>query len=301
MGVGVKRLLKLFFVSMVIISFSGNLFSGVETKQMEFLKFSPSVRATAMGDSTVSLIGDVDNMFYNPAGAFSFNSYDFSLSYAIWFQSLNFFNFAGKMRLGNIGDIGVGFVLLMYDDLFKVTEENGVLVKTDEKIGLSDYFLAVNYSRNLLGEKLIGGINLKLASEEIERSTRLVGIDTGIVYGISKRISAGLSILNIGIKGAPLIIKRGANYRLYFGKRTKFILSGEIDSIGGKGIEGGIGVEAELLQMFFIRTGYRIGSDEGAFRVGAGIKYKLFQIDYSFTSYGDLGNVNRVGLKAMIE
>jgi len=56
-----------------------------------------------------------------------------------------------------------------------------------------------------------------------------------------------------------------------------------------------------LLKIFLIRAGYRIGEGTGAFRYGAGIKFNMFQLDYSFNSYGDLGNVNRLGIKIMIK
>ena len=291
-----SRIKKVFFVSVLITLLADNLFSVVGRDRMQILKFSPSPWASAMADTTVSVRGNVNNMFYNPAGVFSFNSFDLSISYTSWFQALNFFNFAGKMKVGSIGDIGVGFVSLMYDDLLKVTEENGVLVQTDEEVDLGDYFLAFNYSRNI-GEKMFAGIQIKLANEKIERSTTSAGIDAGIVYVLTEKISAGISVLNIGIKDAPLIIKSGANYRLYFGKNGGLILSGELDKMGDSGVEVGIGGEATLLNMFFVRTGYRIGEDSGAFRIGGGIKYKQFQIDYSFNSYGELGNVNRIGFK----
>jgi len=69
-----KSLLKLFFVCALMIMLAENMFAEVGSDRMQFLKFSPSARATAIADSTVSLIDDVNNMFYNPAGAFSFNS-----------------------------------------------------------------------------------------------------------------------------------------------------------------------------------------------------------------------------------
>ena len=52
--------------------------------------------------------------------------------------------------------------------------------------------------------------------------------------------------------------------------------------------------------MFMIRGGYRIGDDLGALRLGAGIKYKNFSIDYSFNNFGDLGSANRIGLKISV-
>ncbi len=56
-----------------------------------------------------------------------------------------------------------------------------------------------------------------------------------------------------------------------------------------------------IIKIFIIRGGYRIGDKLGALRIGAGMKYKNFGIDYSFNNYGDLGIVNQIGLKIHIK
>lgn len=284
----------------IIVLLAGNLLAGVGSDKMQFLKFSPSPRFVAMADSAVSLDGDVNNIFYNPAGAYSFALYDVSITYTKWFQSLNFFNFAGKMKLQNIGDVGIGFVTLIYDDIFKVKEENGALVQTDERVSPGDFLIAGNYSRQF-GKKMITGANLKIVSERLDESSLGISIEAGAIYRINEDIGAGLSFLNIGIKDSPLIIRSGADYKIYYKKNTEIILACALDKMGDSGFRFGIGGELIYLKMFIIRAGYRIGDELGAFRLGVGIKYKLFQIDYSFNSYSELGNVNRIGIRVILD
>jgi len=292
-----RTLRKLFLMLILIGVIRGVIFAGAGSDNMVFLKFSPSVRANSLADTTVSFPMDVNNMFYNPAGAFTFNSFDLGLSYTLWFQSINFLHFAGKMNFPGIGNFGIGFVSVLYDDIFKTEERNGVLEKTDSKLELTDYYFMMNYNRSF-GERFFAGVNLKFAHNKVDISTKNgIGGDIGAIYLLTDNISMGLSILNTGISDAPLVIKAGAGYNKDFSKTLEIIVSGEVDRSGSAGIEGGVGVEFKFMRMFFIRTGYRISETEGNFRIGAGVKLKSITVDYSFTGYGELGNVNRIGFK----
>ena len=294
-----KKLILILLIS-ISISITGNLFSGVGSSKLQFLKFSPSVRAVAMADSVSSIAGDVNNIFYNPGGVYSSSSFDVSISYTKWFQSLNFLNFAGKMKIGNIGDAGIGIITLIYDDVFRVKEENGILVRTDEKLNLGDFLLAGNFSR-MFGSKLYTGINLNIVNEKLDKSSiSHTGIDAGGIYKLSEDVSTGLCFLNIGIKDSPLIIRNGLSYKINAGHNTDIILAEELDMSGDSEMKFGIGGEANIYKIFFIRMGYKIGDETGTVRVGGGVKYNMFQIDYSFNSYGDLGNVNRISLKVIL-
>lgn len=295
-----KRLKKLFFTLILMIISVGVIFAGVGTDNMAFMKFSPSVRANALADTTVSLPLDVNNMFYNPAGAWSPSFFDAGFSYTTWVQSISFLNFAGKIKLPAIGNVGFGLVSALYEDMNRVKEENGVLVVSSEKFQLSDYYFLLNYNKNF-GKKLFIGANIKLANEKIDvQSATGFGGDFGAIYLVSDEISTGLSILNLGIGNMPMIIKAGANYNKDISEDAGMILSCEVDKNGDSKIEGGAGLELKLMQMFFFRTGYRLSKAEGNFRIGAGMRYKSFQIDYSFNSFSELGNIHRIGLKYIL-
>ena len=158
-------------IKIIIIIFftSKSLMAGIGSSSMQFLKLSPSPRASSMAESIVSVDGEVDNIFYNPAGVWSHFFMDTSISYTKWFQNLNFINFAGKVIIGDIGDIGIGFFSILYDDLFKVEEENGVLVQSDERVDLASYLATLNFSRMFMNS-IILGLNIKIANELIDES-----------------------------------------------------------------------------------------------------------------------------------
>jgi tetratricopeptide (TPR) repeat protein len=59
----------------------------------------------------------------------------------------------------------------------------------------------------------------------------------------------------------------------------------------------GVGIEILTLKTFVLRGGYTSGDDLGnGLRVGGGLRFKTFQIDYAFAGEGSLGNVNRLGI-----
>ncbi len=280
------------FVSQYLASESGSA-------GMQILKFSPSARISGLADSSASLLHEVDNLFYNPAGAYSTESFEGSTGYAKGYQEINYFYFAGKMNIKNIGNIGIGFVNVMYDDLFKVNDINGELVKTEEKLDIGSYMIAGHFSRKI-NKRIFAGINVKLVNEKIEDSTMGIGGDIGIIYKITENINTGLSGLNLGIKDAPMILRGGIGYSRDIGKRITGMISGEVENISDSGMKVGIGSEFTFLKVLSVRAGYRISDDLGQLRLGGGVLYKSLRMDYSNVSYKELGNVNRISLKMSI-
>lgn len=266
---------------------------------MQILKFSPSARISGMADSSVSLLHEVDNLFYNPAGVYSTAFIEGSAGYTRGYQEINYFYFAGKMNVQNIGNIGLGFVNIMYDDLFKVNDINGELIKTEKKLDIGSYIIAGHFSRKI-NKKIFAGINIKLVNEKIENSTMGIGGDIGIIYKITENINTGVSGLNLGIKDAPIIIRGGIGYSRDIGKKITGMINGEVENMSDSGMKAGIGSEFTFLKVLSVRAGYRIGDDLGQLRLGGGVLYKSLRVDYSNVSYKEFGNVNRISLKMSI-
>lgn len=293
--------MKKFSILILVVFLASTVFGAVGSSQFQVLKFSPSVRATSIGDSFSSIVSGADSLYYNPAGVSSISAYEVSFSYTKGIQNLNFLNIAGKMKLNKIGNVALGVMALLYGDMYKVTEENGILIKSGEKINSGDYLAVGNFSRRF-GDKISVGVNLKMIGETLDTS-HLIGIggDLGGIYEFSKEMGAGISVLNLGIQDAPMLIRAGMHYQKVLSNNMAFLLTGEVDKNGDSGIKAGLGGEVTFLDRYTLRTGYRIGDAIGAFRMGAGVNIKGLFVDYSFNNYSDLANVHRIGITYKID
>lgn len=293
--------MKNIIVIYLLLIFSGTLLAGTGTSRLQFLKFSPSVRASAMADTLTSVQGEVDNIFYNPAGIFSSVPFACSFAYTRWFQELNFFNIAGSFKITGNSSVNLGGVYLMQDDIFKVTDNNGELQQTDETIGLNDFLIVGNYSR-MFNNNLLAGVNAKMASETLDTKTSSVmAFDAGIIYRFNNNISLGLAGCNVGASDIPLLVRTGISYFWDLKNEIKMpvslLLAGDVTQQKDSGLKTGIGTELSFWQILSLRTGYSFMDDINGLRLGAGIKYKNFIMDFGFTPYSDLGNISRIGLK----
>lgn len=287
--------MRIIILLIVLFAQLNNLSSEL-TSRMEFLKFSPSARMSSLADTSVSIPGDLDNIFYNPAGVYSFSSFDMSISYTKWFQNLNFLYGSSRININGFGNLGIGLINVIYDDIFKVSDNNGVLVKTGDTINLSSYCIAINYSR-VLSDSFISGLNIKMVNETIEETTIGYGGDIGLLYRVTDNITTGFSLLNIGIEGSPFIIKGGLHYSIKLNKKMESLILAEVDNINKTEMKYGVGLELSLLNLFMLRGGYSISDDLGALRLGGGLKYKNMGIDYSFRDFNELGIINQIGFK----
>jgi hypothetical protein len=62
-----------------------------------------------------------------------------------------------------------------------------------------------------------------------------------------------------------------------------------------------VGAEYALNDMYFVRSGYKIGYDEESFTVGGGAKVTVgtlgtLEVDYSYGDFGYFGGVHRAGI-----
>ena len=137
-----------------------------------------------------------------------------------------------------------------------------------------------------------------------------MAFDAGILYHESdKPWSAGFAMQNIGFPikeinqsfQLPVNFKIGGNYVFDLFKNSNpdfhtIMLTGDI----GTGLDYdyfvSLGLEYCFNKILFLRFGYQYQGDEPGFKVGFGIKYKNFDLDYAFTPLADLGNIHKISL-----
>jgi len=305
---------NLLFVIIISLIIPVSLFPG-DRPTYQFLQNDVSARASAMAGSFVSMTGDPAGIFYNPAtigtatnplASFGYTSHllDFKSGFAAYTQNIE-----------DVGVIGVGVNYFSFGSFDGVNDqgiETGTFSAGDMAVSLS---LARSFEENLYY-----GITGKFIYSSIaDANSSALALDLGLLYLIpgDDPISLGISAANIGSQLDPYVnTKESLPFEIKIGgsikpqhlpltlnvnihklneKRDTFLDTFTYFTVGG---------EFTLSKALRFRFGYnnerrkelKIGTSAGmaGFAFGGGLVLKNVRLDYSFTSLGKIGSINRI-------
>lgn len=282
----------------------------------EFLRISPSARASALGGSFVSNTDDVDVIFYNPAGIGYLNEDPISFSFVKHLLDINLTSLSFSTEFENIGRFATGIMYINYGS-FEKSDEFG---NRSGEFGAGELAAIIGYS-NQIDEKFFYGINSKIIYSKLaDYSSSAFAFDLGFNYSFPEEmLSIGFSVLNLGKQlsnyvntkeDLPLDIILGISKRL---ERTPIRLSidfhnlnDKVNSFTQRFKSYNLGVEITLSNVLEIRLGYdnqrrkdlKIGTTAGlaGFNFGFGANISSYKFNYSFSSYGLVGALHRIGI-----
>ncbi len=286
-----------------------------QTSVYEFLQGDVGPRAAALSGSFVSMTNDPASLFYNPASLTTIDRPRTSLGYfkhlgnaasghAVYAQQLrNFF-------------LAAGVVYMDYGTMTRTDASSNVL----GEFGAHD--LAFSAGAGLvLDEGLSAGVAIKFISSSIaDYHSRAMAFDAGILYDLpAQRLTLGASIQNLGqqlktfagkTESLPLDFRIGVTTRpehlpvllnLNFHKLTE-----DADNILERFNAFSVGVEFLMSESLRLRAGYnneqrrelKLGTSAGllGFSFGGGLVVRDYQIDYAYSSLGQIGGFHRFGL-----
>jgi hypothetical protein len=177
-----------------------------------------------------------------------------------------------------------------------------------------DMALGITYSERL-SRNFSVGVTGKFIYEKIDSlSSDAMAVDLGWLYRFDQgRTSFGMALRNLGsqLKGLtkshkdplPFLVDFGISHSL---RGMPLTVNADVTAPTDNDIYFSIGGQLESFQPFFIRVGwssqgldYKTGSDKdklGGFAAGFGYYIQEYSIDYSYSSFADIGNVHRVSL-----
>lgn len=271
-----------------------------------FLKINPSARSAAMGGAYATM-SSADALFFNAAGLATLPKAEISAMHAQWLLDTRFdaLALAAPTRLGTLG---LGVARLSAGTFEGRTADRAA----SGGFTAQDAVYSVSFGRSILPGTGIGGSLKFLHSEIGPYSARTVAVDLGVRRELSsKPITLGLSIQNLG-RGLkfldqedplPTMVSAGASYRL----AGVLGLAAEVrHEVRDRRLTASIGTEYSLLGALALRAGYASNavksvpgnSPLSGLGGGLGMRWKAVSADYSFTPFGALGDVQRVGLSA---
>lgn len=325
-----KICLALLSASLVLFTSSATAIdSRAGTSAYTFLKIGTGAKSQALGGAFVGLADDETALYYNPAGLTakgeSVELYDdlldkpktkpiknrFTASYINYLLDFQY-GFVGYVReLDAKTSAGISIAYENYGT-FNRLNSIGDNIGT---FGASDIALGLSYSKAVSSHWSLGATG-KFIYEKIDvYSSNGLAFDFGAMYAHDDRTRAGFALTNFGaqLSGFTDVHKDPLPTKAAFGmshelRGLPLVFSAEAGKPFDSDIYFALGMEAVSLKPFYLRIGwssagkdYRIGTDSdtfAGFAGGFGYSYREYSLDYSYSSYADLGSVHRVTLGA---
>ncbi len=303
---------------------------------MPFLKIEVGGRA-AMAGTQVGIVGDATSMFFNPAGLGMVQGLDASLSLTQWIADIKHTGVAAAIQLGNLGTFGVSFVTMDYGTFvgtipvsYDVDNKAGYQKTGDFEV--AEYAVGLSYGRQISEQFYVGG-TLKLAHQDlgtVDIFDELESIKQGKDVIISQENAVSNIVADFGTLYYPgfkdfrfgMSLRNFSNSSRYYDRRFDLPISfdfGVAMDVLQLFAEGGssrltvafdwvhprdfserqhLGVEFSLLDMLFLRGGYKFNYDEEGLSAGVGFE-KAFggvgvKVDFVYTDFGIFDSVTRV-------
>jgi len=314
-----KRLLAMIFVIEILMQVSG---SAAGPTGYDFLRTNVGARPAALGGAFLAITGDVHSVYYNPAALATLSSRQLTFSYLNYFLDFQSGFVAYGFQVPKIGYFGVGSHYLNYGE-FKRADELG---NENGTFGAGSLVLMTDYATQLAPNFYIG-VGFKFIHATIaEYNSSAVASDFGLIYHFpAQQLSVGFGIFNAGTVTDAFVKSKDElplNYRLGVSKQLAHLplqVCVEGYQYRNEDYQFIVGGEFTLMPFLFLRLSYnsigreqRSGQSGNADRyaglsIGLGVameKAALFQqkfwsrlsFDYSYTSAGAVGTLNRVSL-----
>ncbi|MCC7430645.1 PorV/PorQ family protein [bacterium] len=293
----------------------------------EFYANGVGARPLGLGGAFVSFEGDLNSVFWNPAGISAINSFGISLMHSEQFGGELMFDHFSVLQPVSDFTLGFSYIRSNVDEIFD-TRKAGSFTETNldsldkskiTEFADTDQLFSFAFGRKW-NDKLSFGANFKIIHRSVaEFSAKGFGIDVGGIYKVRENWRVGANLQNATTtvvswnKGnskefiRPLL-KLGTSYD-YKLKRNRFTFALDTDNrlenrdysaqfnVSAFSTDFRFGLEYAFAEAFFLRFGY---DDVERMNFGAGFKIaKYFTIDYAVTEGGQsavFGRSHRISL-----
>ncbi len=304
-----KRLITLLpycFIILLLYYFITSVYAGIGTTSANFLKLPQGNRAVAMGNSFVAFAEGPVSMYWNPAGLANGVFNEGRMVYNDWIQGVinGYAAYRHNLKAG-------GFALAVtYLNSGKMVKRGSGREDSGATYSLENVGIGIGRGVKI-NNNFNAGVSINFIYESIDGNS-INGLAGGLGAQYHKKINehylnAGVSIMNLGTQMGyqdkfplPAVIRLGVGDELLAGRLRG---SAEIDYyIVESKVNGGLGIELRATPFLDLRCGYKFGYRDISLPYGltAGFEIKYVEsveylFDYSITTIGDLGYINRIG------
>lgn len=291
----------------------------------QFVKIGVGARQVALGEASISLVRDVNALYWNPANITGIKLGEASFSYASWFAGMSYFAGAAGYRWDGIGVFAFGYSALDFGDIPEALVSapgGGSDTRTGNNFTGNDMLIGFSFAREFTDQLSIG-IGVKYLHETLfDYSTGLLAFDVGSYYDTGyKGIRLAMSAQNFSKSvqwmedgdreegyDIPLIFRIGLSFNVfraddaffYVGDGHSLVLSVDAIHTNDYAERMHIGAEYWFGDILAIRGGYRFNYEEGNVSFGFGLRPAVsgvhLNLDYAYTHFEFLESPHRFTL-----
>ncbi len=310
----IKEKLRSIYV-IFILFYAFPLFgSNFGTTTAEFLKIKPEASAAGMGEAYSAIASGTGALTYNPAGLGALDRSEITGTGILWFNGINMAHIAGAVSLEQGLGVGAGLLWIDYGSF------NSTGISTIESVELKNGVLTLGFGKSI-GESIHLGLGAKVLYESFMGDSSVgFSFDAGALFNIIDRnLNAAVTAKNLGLMFGvsdmlPMELSAGLAFRLFNGRYDYLNVCLDVSKVlTTDNLFFGAGVEGTLFNAVSLRLGFRYNNaldlESASFSdiasmmnlsAGAGIVIgDSMALDYSLTPMGDLGTVQRIGLRFM--
>jgi len=275
----------------------------VGTTSANFLKIPYSARPAAMGEAFTAVSDDESAFVYNPAGTAQALQVQLSATHIEWFQGITLEHLGGIGAVGE-GTFGAGVTWLDAGPLERterIANTSDSLANYSDLGSFTPYDLAVDLA--WAWQPLPhwnAGIGAKLVEQAIDSSNGWgANIDLGLQRtGLWGWLDAGAVVQNLGTSIAvgstsysqPLDFRGGLAGRFFSRRLT---LAADLVVPVDNSMIPSVGAEWWVAQPLALRAGW-MGGYASQPTAGLGFRFSIFQLDYAWQPFTELGDTNRL-------
>jgi Uncharacterised protein family (UPF0164) len=281
---------------------------GTGSQEAAWLDISNSARYEALGGAGVALADDVNALGVNPAGLGQLRDNEASAMHNSWFQGTALEQAQLGLKTGP-GVLAVGFNYLDLGSTDGFTLSGGGLAPSGT-IQSSAWLGEAAYGAKV-AEGWYLGATVKMLQDNLVPGDSKTGFagDLGVLWAVPDTgLKVGSSVMNLGsLNGGstPDEWNLGLSYTGRFDKENGYLVTGQVSTYLNDFGAGwaAVGAEYDWKDILAVRVGQRLEDATGlsgwsGFTAGAGVSYAKLELDYAFSTQGDLGNTNEVSLLA---
>lgn len=262
-----------------------------------FLKIGVGARTTAMGEAFTAVADDVTALYWNSAGLSQIKTTQFIFMHNLWFEDINHDFIGLTLPLKDKQTLGLGIIALFIDDIERRSNEYDLIPRGNFEA--TDNAFIISWANQGTS------IGLKLISQEIDdKKGKGVVFDLGWLYTLREGLNIGLTLQNWNeIKkmkiynkefSYPTLLRAGISY-----KKDNLLLAMDIYKPFDNKLNIHLGLERDNGRFCF-RGGYRYKLKNELLSgpsLGFGYKFKeVYQLDYAYVPYSDLGDSHRISM-----
>ena len=292
---------KILYITILVF-----VFSMTPIKALPWSDLAIGAKSAALGSAYSAVSGDIESLWYNPAGIAELRSISVMFSHLLWIGDINYEYLAFGMPIGTTMAWGASINYSYMKDNY--IDESGIKGGTFTASNLVfDAGLAINLGR------FDAGLSMKILSETLEsQSDSGYAFDAGFIFHMIERyVDMGLTFRDFlgGATNSKTSVSNPSDFSVKIGALEKNFIKGIFltqdytynpeynTSFFNFGIQ-----ETFILNNIdlVLRAGYdmkgsQIGGAAGV-SAGMGIRFNGFAIDYCFTTYDFAGNTHRFTL-----